>query len=234
MSGGPEGGTVITVVLVDDEELVREGMRTVLDAAGTVRVVATAGSGAEALFAVRSQVPDVLVLDLSMPGMDGISVMRHLRDREPRPKVLVLTTMSDDTALAEAWRTGADGFLLKSASPAELLRAVADIAAGRPALAPSLLRTLLDRFAAEAEPRRTGFERRLAALSDRERSTAAGVAQGLSNREIAGRLGVAEGTVKAYVSRCLQKLKVHNRTQLAVEAGPSLTQVPVAAVPGPW
>ncbi|WP_330328491.1 response regulator transcription factor [Streptomyces sp. NBC_00536] len=222
---------VIRVVLADDEEIVRAGLCGVLDAAADLAVVDAVGSGAQALTSVRDHVPDVLVLDLDMPGMDGISVIRRLRELPPGPGILVLTTVSDEAALIRAWRAGADGFLLKSASPADLVHAVSSVAAGRPALAPSLIRTLMDRFAAEETPWPTGFERRMGTLSERERSTAAGVAQGLSNREIAARLGVAEGTVKAYVSRCLRKLRVHNRTQLAVEAGPGFAVPPTATGP---
>ncbi|MFC5724529.1 response regulator [Streptomyces gamaensis] len=216
-------------MLADDEEIVCEGLRAVLGAAEDIQVVATAGSGTEALTAVREHVPDVLVLDLDMPGMNGVAVARRLRETTPRPGVLILTAHSDDEMLAKAWRAGVCGFMLKSSSTADLLHAVRSVAAESAVLAPALVRTLMDRFAENNERRQTDFERRLETLSGRERGTVVGIARGLTNREIAQELGVAEGTIKAYVSRSLRKMKLHNRTQLAVQANRSL---PVPPGPG--
>ncbi|MFC7309242.1 response regulator [Streptomyces monticola] len=216
---------MIRVVLADDEEIIRDGLRTVLESAGDIEVVGVANNGTEALTAVRQLVPDVLVLDLNMPVMGGITALRHLEGVHPRPRVLILTTFGDEGSLLKAWECGADGFMLKMSSSADLLHAVRNVAAQGNALAPALIKQLLDRMVAGNDSEAELFKQRLHLLSAQERRTVLGVAKGRSNREIGRELGVAEGTVKAYVSRALQKLELSNRTHMAVLANKVLAAV---------
>lgn len=218
---------VIRLVIADDQELVRDGMAAILGSAPDIEVVGTAENGVAALARVHDLVPDVLVLDLQMPKLDGHGVLRRLRDVQPRPRVLVLTTFSDNESLLGAWRAGADGFMLKLSSTPDLLHAVRTVAAGNSALAPDMIQAIMQQLTADrsADADRTAFRERLTVLSSQELRTVLGIARGWSNRDIARELEVAEGTVKSYVSRALQKLELSNRTQLAVLASPLLADL---------
>jgi DNA-binding NarL/FixJ family response regulator len=215
------GGRVIRVLLVDDEELVCAFLRTILDSADDLQVVATAGDGADAIEAVARYRPDVVLMDLRMPGMDGLTAIGHLTARPDAPVVVALTTFDTDDHVTRALRAGAAGFLLKSTTPEDLIGLVRVAAAGHTVLSAAATRRLLD----NAPDRHRVRETTAAAvrqLTDREREVLACLGRGLPNAHIAERLYLSEATVKGYVSRLLLKLGCANRTQvglLAREAG---------------
>jgi DNA-binding NarL/FixJ family response regulator len=210
---------MITVVVADDQELVRSGFAMILDADPGIKVVAQASNGAEALAAARRYRPEVVLMDLRMPVMDGVEATRHLTTSpETRGvRVLVLTTFSADEDVTEALLAGASGFLLKDTAPQELVRAVGVVAAGDALLAPSVTRGLIRRFVAD-RPRRPEPELALPPLTERERDVLVAVADGLSNVEIAERLFVSYSTVKTHVSHLLTKLAARDRAQLVMIA----------------
>ncbi|RYB90559.1 response regulator transcription factor [Nocardioides oleivorans] len=206
---------MIRVVVADDQALVRSGFSLILGAEDDIEVVAEAVDGASALAAAREHLPDVVLMDIRMPGMDGIEATGHLTTspRTANVKVLVLTTFSADDYVVAALRAGASGFVLKDTEPAELARAVRVVAAGDALLAPEVTRQMLVRFAQA--------ERELITLPDltqREHEVLVAVALGLSNREIADRLVVSYSTVKTHVSHLLTKLGVRDRAQLVMLA----------------
>lgn len=207
----------IRVLLVDDDALVRAGLRMILSSSDEVEVVGEAADGAEAVAATDAHRPDVVLMDIRMPGMDGITATAALRRLARPPHVIVLTTFQADEHVMSAIRAGADGFLLKDTPPAEIVHAVRLVAAGEAMLSPSVTRTLLSHLGDDgtAERRRAATER-LTALTDREREVADAVASGASNAEIATSLFMSEATVKAHVSRLLTKLAVANRVQVAI------------------
>jgi DNA-binding NarL/FixJ family response regulator len=214
----------IRVLLVDDQALLRTGFRMILSAEPDLDVVGEAGDGAAAVPLAASTRPDVVLMDVRMPGMDGIEATARITRDTPDARVLILTTFDLDEYVYAGLRAGASGFLLKDAPPAELLSAIRTVAAGDAVLAPGATRRLIDRFVPElpagAVPVPAGDP--LATLTDRERDVFGQVAAGLSNREIAGRLYMSEGTVKVHVSRVLTKLGLRDRVQavvLAYEAG---------------
>lgn len=208
---------MIRVVLVDDQELVRAGLRLVVDAQPDMEVVGEARDGVEALALLGSVPADVVVMDVRMPRMDGIEATAHLcRDAEA-PRVLVLTTFDDEDEAFAALRAGASGFLLKGSTPDELLTAVRVIASGDAIVAPPITRRLLDRFAPQFASTRIEADP-LADLSAREKEVVLWIARGLSNAEIGERLGVAEATVKSHVRRILAKLGLRDRVHLVVLA----------------
>ncbi len=204
--------TPIRVVIADDEPLLRHGLRVLLTAGGRVEVVAEAGDGAEAVRAVRAHRPDVLLLDVQMPGTDGLTALRELAGVPVA--VAILTTFDLDEYVARALDLGAAGFLLKDADPDTLVRAVADLAAGGAVLDPRITARLLPRL------RTAGLSlhraRAIDALSVRERQVLDQIADGRANAAIAELLGLTEATVKSYVSQVLTKLGVHNRVQAAL------------------
>lgn len=214
---------MIRVVIADDETLVRSGVRMILEASDDLSVVAEAEDGAGALAAVQRHHPDVLLLDVRMPGMDGLTAAGELRHRTEAPAVIMLTTYDLDEYVHQALRTGACGFLLKDTRPRDLAAAVRTAAAGEAMLAPSVTRRLIDTFA-ERDPSRVACARdRLTGLTGRERQVAYAVARGLSNVDIGRELAMNEAAVKAHVSRTLTKLGLANRVQLALlvrDAGP--------------
>ncbi len=213
------GNETLRVLLVDDDPLVRAGLRTILSAASDLRVVGEAADGAAALDGVRAHRPDVVLMDVRMPGLDGIDATGRISVLADPPKVIVLTTFQLDEYVFGALRAGASGFLLKDTPPTDIIRAVRLVAAGEAMLSPSVTRTLIERFGADpAAPRRAAAEEALRTLTDREREVAAEVAKGRSNAEVAGRLFMSEATVKAHVSRVMAKLGAANRVQVAITA----------------
>ena len=208
----------IRVLLVDDQQMVRAGFRMILADEEDIEVVGEASNGSEALDAVATAQPDVVVMDIRMPVMDGVEATRRLVEAEDGPRVLVLTTFDADEHVVHALRAGASGFLLKDVPPADFVRALRTIAGGEALIAPSVTRRLLDRFAKLSVPADEAYAERLRELTDREREVLQLVAHGLSNREIAERLVIAEPTVKTHVSHLLLKLDLRDRAQLVVLA----------------
>lgn len=208
---------VIRVLLVDDDALVRAGLRMILSSSDELEVVGEAADGADAVAAVQTHRPDVVLMDIRMPGMDGIAATAALRRLGQPPHVVVLTTFHADEHVMNAIRAGADGFLLKDTPPTEIVNAVKLVAAGEAMLSPAVTRTLLSHLGNDgAADRRSLAIQRLSALTDREREVATAVGSGASNAEIAASLFMSEATVKAYVSRLLTKLAVGNRVQIAI------------------
>jgi DNA-binding NarL/FixJ family response regulator len=205
----------VRIVLADDEPLLRAGLRVVLEAEGTVRVVAEAADGLELLEAVRRHRPEVVLVDVQMPGMDGFATLRALAAEPDPPPAAVLTTFDLDGYVSEALRIGVQGFLLKDAEPAALVRAVLDLAAGGAVLDPRITARLLPRLVVGGPER---VPPRLDELTLRERQVLALIAAGHSNATIGDSLGLAEATVKKYVSAVLAKLGAQNRVQAALLA----------------
>ncbi|MGX7823642.1 response regulator [Actinokineospora sp. 24-640] len=195
------------VLLVDDHEVVRRGLRDLLDGEDGIEVVAQAGSVAEALVRAGAARPDVAVVDVRLPDGDGVSLCRSLRALDPAPHCLVLTAFDDENALVEAIMAGAAGYLLKQVRGQDLVTAVREVAAGRSLLDPVTTARVLDRM------RRSAQSDDLASMSEREREVLALMGEGLSNRQIAERLFLAEKTVKNYVTSVLAKLGMQRRTQ---------------------
>jgi DNA-binding NarL/FixJ family response regulator len=207
----------IRVLLVDDDALVRAGLRMILSSSEEMEVVGEAADGADAVATAQAHRPDVVLMDIRMPGMDGIAATSALRRFAMPPHVIVLTTFQADEHVMSALRAGADGFLLKDTAPAEIVHAVRLVAAGEAMLSPSVTRTLLSQLGNdEMTDRRRFAAQRLASLTDREREVAAAVGSGASNAEVAASLFMSEATVKAYVSRLLTKLAVTNRVHIAI------------------
>ena len=206
------------ILLVDDQRLMRDGLRTLLELEGDLEVVGEAADGTEALESYAAVRPDVVLMDVRMPKMDGVEATRRVIDRWPTARVIILTTFDDDEYVFEGLRAGARGYLLKDVSGHELAEAVRTVAAGGALIEPSIARKVLSEFARLAPPARPPEEGLPEPLSEREREVLQALALGLSNREIAIRLSLAEGTVKNYVTSILQKLGVRDRTQAAVRA----------------
>ena len=215
---------VIRVLLVDDDPLVRAGLAMILASASDLSVVGEAGDGHQAVQQVRAHRPDVVLMDIRMPRLDGIAATAALRALPAPPDVLVLTTFQADAYVLDALRAGASGFLLKDTPPAEIIAAVRQVAGGGTSLSPSVARTLIDHVTQSAGlQRRAAAQAALATLSERERQVAVEVGRGRSNAEIAATLFLSEATIKAHVSRLLTKLDLNNRVQIALlvhDAGP--------------
>jgi DNA-binding NarL/FixJ family response regulator len=217
---GPQGGApMIKVLVADDQTLVRAGFRVLVESAPDLEVVGEAGDGAEAVEMARQRLPDVVLMDIRMPRMDGLEATRRIvaLDRAEAVRVLVLTTFDLDEYVYQALRAGASGFLLKDTPPADLLAAIRVVAAGDALLAPSVTRRLIAEFARRPQPSAV-TPAALAALTDREREVLALVARGLSNAEIAEALVVSGATAKTHVSRVLAKLGARDRAQLVMLA----------------
>ncbi len=211
-------GPPIRLIVADDHEVVRSGFAELLDTQPDFTVIATASNGREAVQISRRLGPDIVLMDIRMPGMNGIEATRELAsDRSGRPRVLVLTTFDLDEYVYDALRAGASGFLLKDVTAEQLFDAVRVIAAGDALLAPSVTRRLIVEFAARPEARPQPAPA-LEDLTPRETGVLRLVAEGLSNAEIAGRLVVTEETVKTHVSHILNKLGLRDRTQAVVAA----------------
>ncbi|MET9085891.1 response regulator transcription factor [Streptomyces sp. NPDC004237] len=205
----------VTVLLVDDEPLVRAGLRAVLEAQPDIQVVGEAADGAAVIPLVRQLRPDVVAMDVRMPLLDGIEATRAvLRTVAEPPKILVVTTFEDDEYVYEALRAGADGFLLKRARPAEIVHAVRLVAEGESLLFPASVRQLAARYGEGGGRGGLGWAR----LTEREAEVLRLMAQGLSNAEIAGRLVVGTETVKSHVGAVLAKLGARDRTQAVIAA----------------
>jgi DNA-binding NarL/FixJ family response regulator len=210
----------IRVVIADDQAMVRAGFAALLAAQPDIEVVGEAQDGAEAVEIVRREQPDVVLMDVRMPVLDGIAATREIVAADAvggRPRIVMLTTFDIDTYVLEAIRAGASGFLLKDALPEDLVAAVRVVARGEALLAPSVTRRLIERFAALPDERRPPPPA-LSGLTPREREVLREVARGSSNLEIAGALFIAEQTVKTHVSRVLAKLGLRDRAQAVVVA----------------
>lgn len=208
---------MIRVVVVDDQELVRSGFALILDSQPGIDVVAQAANGVEALAAVRRHHPDVVLMDIRMPEMDGIEATRLITTAHADVRVLVVTTFDEDEYVVEALRSGASGFLLKDTPPRDLVRALEVVAAGDALLTPSITLRLIDRFVrADDDPRDQAVV--LPDLTQREQEVLTAVARGLSNAEIADELVVSYSTVKTHVSHLLTKLDARDRAQLVMLA----------------
>jgi DNA-binding NarL/FixJ family response regulator len=215
----------ISVLLADDQSLLRRGFRMILEAEGDLVIAAEAGNGEEAVALAQRHAPDVVLMDIRMPGTDGIEATRRITAAGDRVRVLVLTTFDLDEYAFGALRAGASGFLLKDVRPAELVTAIRTVASGDAVISPRVTRRLLEEYA-QVLPLSAGQQAerypQLAALTEREREVLIAVARGLSNTEIAVSLYVSEATVKSHVGRILAKLRLRDRVQvvvLAYEAG---------------
>jgi DNA-binding NarL/FixJ family response regulator len=204
------------VVVADDQELVRTGFRVIVDAEPDMEVVGEAADGRETIDAVRRHKPDVVLMDIRMPNLDGIEATRVIANEPRAPRVLILTTFDLDEYVYEALRAGASGFLLKDAGAAELLHGVRVVAAGEALLAPSITRRLIEDFA--RRPPATAAPVALADLTRRELEVLGLIARGLSNADIARELVVGDATVKTHVARIFAKLDLHDRAQAVVVA----------------
>ncbi|WP_222853957.1 response regulator transcription factor [Fodinicola acaciae] len=209
------------IVIVDDDQLVRMALRLIVDGEPDLTVVGEAADGDAAIAVVAEQRPDVVLMDVRMPGRDGLSATTEILGRPEPPRILVLTTFDSDEMVLGALRVGALGFVLKDTPPPRLLAAVRAVAAGEPALSPAATTRLI---AAATGPRSSDASRaaretareRLSALTDRERETARAIADGLSNTEIARQLYISVATVKAHISSIFTKLALENRVQIAM------------------
>jgi DNA-binding NarL/FixJ family response regulator len=214
-----DGGAAIRVLIVDDDALVRSGLRLMLRSAPDITVAGEAADGAEAITAAAELTPDVVLMDIRMPGTDGVTATAAITTRAAAPRVIALTTFDADDLVRKAITAGAAGYLVKDTPPAEIIGAIRAVAAGHGVLSPAVTRPLLDLLQA-APPDAPAPEGRpgpgLDALTDRERAVAVAVADGATNAQIASQLYVSPATVKATVSRILTKLGLDNRVQIAV------------------
>lgn len=209
--------TPVRVLLVDDDPLVRSGLALILGGAADLEVAGQACNGDEAIRLIPDLSPDVVLMDIRMPTLDGVEATRVLKAGSEKPRILVLTTFGADDHVVAALSAGADGFLLKDTPPADIVTAVRRVAAGEPTVSPAVLSTMIGRIR-ENGPDDAGraAARRLDELTDRERQIAMGVGRGLSNAEIAAELYLSVPTVKAHVGRVFAKLGVDNRVQIAI------------------
>jgi DNA-binding NarL/FixJ family response regulator len=213
----PPTPPTVGVLIADDDPLVRAGLAMMLGGAADIRVVAEAGDGAEALSLTARHAPDVVLMDIRMPVMDGLAATQALRARRPAPEVIVLTTFDADDHVLRALRAGAAGFLLKDTPPGEIVTAIRQVTRGHPVLSPAVTRRLIARVAdAGLEERRSRATDRMARLNDREREVAVAVGQGRSNAQIGDLLHLSVPTIKTHVSSILAKLHLNNRVQIAL------------------
>jgi DNA-binding NarL/FixJ family response regulator len=207
---------MIRLLLVDDQRLMREGLRTLLELEHDFEIAGEAGDGQAALDAYAELRPDVVLMDIRMPGLDGVEATRRLRAHWPEARVIILTTFDDDAYVFEGLRAGALGYLLKDVSGQDLASAVRTVANGGALIGPSVARKVVAEFARLAPPARPLDAGLAESLSERELEVLKLLAAGLSNREIGEKLSLAEGTVKNYVTGVLQKIGVRDRTQAAL------------------
>jgi DNA-binding NarL/FixJ family response regulator len=207
----------IRLAIVDDDPMVRTGLRLLFGGSADIEIVAEAADGAEALTITEAHWPDVILMDIRMPNVDGLTATQRIRSRPDPPQVIVLTTFCADDYVLEALRGGASGFLLKDTLPREIIQAVRTVAAGSSVLSPAVIRGLIDFVADPASgSRRARARSRIDELTDREREVALALGHGCSNAEISERLRMSVPTVKGHVSRLIAKLAMNNRTQVAV------------------
>ncbi|MET9206453.1 MULTISPECIES: response regulator transcription factor [Streptomyces] len=219
-SAPPPGPPPVRLLVVDDDPLVRAGLTLMLGGAEGIDIVGEGADGSEVAALVERLRPDVVLMDIRMPGMDGLTATEELRRRPDAPEVVVLTTFHADEQVLRAIRAGAAGFVLKDTPPAQIVDSVRRVAAGDPVLSPAVTRQLMDRAAGGAQDERTSRKerarRRFAELAEREREVAIAVGHGHSNAEIARELYLSVATVKTQVSRILAKLDLNNRVQIAL------------------
>ncbi|GAB7044363.1 response regulator transcription factor [Catenuloplanes niger JCM 9533] len=207
----------VRVLIADDDALVRAGLTMMLGGFDDIEVIGVVEDGDQVAAAAARLRPDVVLMDIRMPRMDGLAATEALRARRDPPEVIVLTTFDTDRHVQRAIRAGAGGFLLKHTPPARIADAIRQVAAGEPMMSPEVLRRMMGYVAgAGVDPRRDAARTRLAVLSDGERGVAQRVGRGLTNQEIAAELHMSTATVKAYVSRVLTKLDLNNRVQIAL------------------
>jgi len=206
----------IRLLIVDDQRLMREGLRTLLELEGGVEIVGEAANGQDALEVYAELRPDVVLMDIRMPGMDGVEATRRLCTHWPEARVIILTTFDDDANVFEGLRAGAVGYLLKDLSGQELANAVRTVYKGGALIEPTVAKRVMAEFARLHPPARSIDEGLPEPLSERELAVLKLVSEGLSNREIGNKLGLSEGTVKNYVTSVLQKIGVRDRTQAAL------------------
>jgi DNA-binding NarL/FixJ family response regulator len=214
-------------LLVDDDDLMRAGLRSVLSSDETIEVVGEAGDGRAAIQRVHELSPDVVLMDIRMPNLDGISATREILATRPEAKIVILTTFEEDDYIFGALSAGASGFLLKRTSPEQLIGALHAVAAGDSLLSPSVTRRVIERMARQPAPDTSSSER-LDELTPRERDVLELLARGLSNNEIAADLVIEESTVKTHVKRILMKLRLRDRVQAVIFAYESGVTTPRA------
>ena len=207
---------MIRVLLVDDERFVRLGLRMILESAGDIEVVAEAADGGEAIEQAIRHRPDAVLMDIRMPGTDGLTATERITKLPGAPKVVMLTTFELDEYVHTALRYGAVGFLLKDTPPQDLIQAVRTVVEGNAMLSPTVTKRLIEEFTTRGSARATAARKRLEVLTDREREVVVAAARGLSNAEIGNELFMSEATVKAHMSRVLAKLALSNRVQAAI------------------
>jgi len=222
--------TPVRVLLVDDDDLMRAGLQSVLSSDDTIDVVGEAGDGRDAVECVRRLGPDIVLMDVRMPNLDGIAATREVLAARPEAKVVILTTFEEDDYIFGALRAGASGFLLKRTSPEELIGGLHTIAAGDSLLSPSVTRRVVERMAGQPAPD-IGTSSRLEELTPREREVLELIARGLSNSEIAAEFVIEESTVKTHVKRILMKLRLRDRIQAVIFAYESGLTRPGSAPP---
>jgi len=209
----------VRVLVVDDDALVRAGLSMLLAGAEDIEIVGEAADGSQVARAAAEHRPDVVLMDIRMPGMDGLAATELLRAQDGAPEVIVLTTFEADDYVLRALRAGASGFLLKDTPPADIVRAVRTVAAGEPILSPTITRRLIGHVTgSDGGERRRHAREQLDRLTEREREVAVAIAGGKSNAEIGRELYMSIATVKAHVSRLLEKLEFNNRVQIALLA----------------
>jgi DNA-binding NarL/FixJ family response regulator len=208
---------IVRVLIVDDDDLMRAGLKAVLSSDTSIEVVGEAATGRIAIDAVRTQYPDLVLMDVRMPDLDGIAATREVLATAPEVKVVILTTFEQDDYIFGALHAGASGFLLKRTRPEELLAAIHTVASGDSLLSPSVTRTVIDRMAHQPMPS-SGSTARLEELTPREQEVLALVARGLSNKEIGAELVIEESTVKTHIKRILMKLRVRDRIHAVIFA----------------
>ncbi|MGW1346000.1 response regulator [Kribbella sp. NPDC002412] len=207
----------IRVLIVDDDPLLRAGLKLMLGGAPDIRVVGEAGDGSGVQGLIDRLAPDVVLMDIRMPGTDGLTATEAVRRRPNAPEIVILTTFDADEHVLRALRAGAAGFVLKDTPPAEIVESVRRVAAGQPVLSPAVTKRLITRVASSGtDQRKTKALDRLAELNDREREIAVAVGEGKSNAEISSTLYLSVPTVKTHVSRILTKLDLNNRVQIAL------------------